>query len=63
MTIWAAISWYSAGPVITLIGRIPASDHVDILSNQVHFVVQMSFPKNDAVFHDDNSPIHTARSV
>ena len=60
--IWAAISWDSAGPIITLNCRIPDSDHVDILGNEVHYVVQM-FPKNYAVFHDDNSPIRTARSV
>jgi len=49
--IWAAISWYSAGPVIT---------RVDILGNQVHPAVQM-FPNNDAIFQDDNSPVHTTR--
>jgi len=33
--IWAAISSYYAGLVITLNLRITASDYVDILSNQV----------------------------
>jgi hypothetical protein len=32
--IWAAIFWYSAGPIITLSGQITASD-VDILG-KVH---------------------------
>ena len=41
--IWAAISWYSAGP--TLSGRITASDDVDILGNRVHRMVQGLFPK------------------
>jgi hypothetical protein len=59
VTIWAAISWYSAGPVITMSGRIAASDYVDVLGNQVHPVVQMLYD----VFHDDYSPIHVARSV
>jgi len=59
--IWAAISWYSAG--LTLSGRITASDYVDILGNQVHPMVQLLLPNNDAVFFKDNSPIHTARSV
>jgi hypothetical protein len=58
--IWAAISWYSAGP---LKGRITASDYVDISVNQVHTLVQMLFHTGDAIFQDDNSPIHTARSV
>ena len=61
--IWAAIYWYSAGPIITLNGWITANDYVDILGNQVHPVVQMLFPNNSAVFQDDSSPIHTARSV
>jgi len=61
--IWVAISWYSAGPIITLIGRISDSDHVDILGNQVHSLVQMLFPNNEGVIHDDNSPVHTHPEV
>jgi hypothetical protein len=61
--IWAAISWYSAGPIITLNCRVTASGCADILGNQVHPVVQVLFPNNDAVFEDGNSPTHTARSV
>jgi hypothetical protein len=34
--IWAAIFWNSAGSVITRNGRITASEHVDILGNQVN---------------------------
>jgi len=48
MKIWAAISWYSAGPLITTKGQIIASDCVQY---------------NDAIIQDDNSPMHTARSV
>ena len=33
--IWAAISWYSTGPIITLNGQNTASDYVNILGNQV----------------------------
>ena len=53
---------YSAGLVLTLNGQITASDYVDILGSQVNPVVQVFFP-NDADFEDDDSPIHTARSV
>ena len=63
MTIWAAISRYSAGPIITLNGRITASDYVDILGNQVRPVVHMYFPNKFAGFQDDIPPMHTARSV
>jgi hypothetical protein len=33
------------------------------LGNQVHPMIQTLFPKNGAVFQDDNSPIHTAGTV
>jgi len=55
--IWAAISQYSAGPIIALNGKITASDYVDILGDPVNPVVQM-FP-NDAIFQDDSSHIHS----
>jgi hypothetical protein len=60
--IWAGISWCSAGPIITLNGRITGS-YVDILGNQVHPMFQMLFPNNGAIFQGDNLSIHTARSV
>jgi hypothetical protein len=59
--IWVAISWYFAGLLMTLNGRIIASDYTDSLRNQVHPMIQM-FP-NNALFQDDNSPIHSARNV
>jgi hypothetical protein len=61
--IWAAISWYSAGPKTTLNGRINSCDYVDILCNQLHSGVQMLFPNHDAIFQGDNWPIHTVSSV
>jgi hypothetical protein len=36
---------------------------VGILGNQVHPVIQTSFPNKGAVFKDDNGPIHTACTV
>jgi hypothetical protein len=62
VVVWATISWYCAGPLITVHGRITASDCLDILRNQVHPTVRM-FTDNDAVFQDGSSPILTARSV
>ena len=47
---------YSAGPVLTLNGQITASDYVDILGSQVHPIVQVLFPNNDAIFKDNDSP-------
>jgi hypothetical protein len=38
------------GRVITMNGQITAGDYVDILGNQVHPMVQVLFPNNDAIF-------------
>ena len=61
--IWAAISWYSAGPINTLSGRITASDYMDILGTQVHPMVQILFPNNNAIFQEVSSLIHAAGSI
>jgi hypothetical protein len=61
--VWAAISWYSAVPIITVNGRNTVSNYVDSLGSQVHPMVQMLYPNNEAAFQDDSSPMHTARSV
>jgi hypothetical protein len=50
VTFSAAISRYSAGPIIALNGLAIAGNYVYILGNQVHPTVQMSFPISDAVF-------------
>jgi len=60
VTIWAAITWYSAGLISILNGRIIASNCVDILGKQVPPVFYMLFPNNEVIFKNDNSPIHTA---
>ena len=44
---------YFAGPVLTLNGRITAGDYMDILGSQVHPMVHVLFPNNDAIFQDD----------
>jgi hypothetical protein len=49
---------YSVGPLITLHCRTTAREHVDKLGNQMHPMIQTLFPSNDAVFQDDNGPIH-----
>jgi hypothetical protein len=54
---------YSVCAITTLHGRITAREYLDRLGNQVHLMIQTLFPNNDAVFQDDNAPIHTAGSV
>jgi hypothetical protein len=53
---------YSVGSISTLHGQITARQYVDRLGNQVHPMIQTLFP-NNAVFQDDNAPIHTAGTV
>jgi hypothetical protein len=54
---------YSVRPIITLHGRITATEYVDRLGNQVHPMIQTFVPNSDAVFQDDNVPIHIAGTV
>jgi hypothetical protein len=54
---------YSVGCIITLHGRITATEYVDKLGYQMHPITQTLFPNNDAVFQDDNAPTHTAGTV
>jgi hypothetical protein len=53
----------SVGPIITLHGQITAKEYVDRLGNQVHSVIQTSFPSSGAVFQEVSAPIHTAGTV
>jgi hypothetical protein len=57
------VAQYSVGPIITLYGRITTREYVNKLVNKVHLMIQRLFPKNDAVFQDDNAHIHTAVTV
>jgi hypothetical protein len=52
--IWAAISRYSAGPIIALNGKITASEYVNILGDPVNPVVQMLFCNSDGIFQDES---------
>jgi hypothetical protein len=56
--IWAEMYCYSAGPIITLNGRITASDYMNYLRNQMHPIL---YPNNDGGFQDGSSLMHPAR--
>jgi hypothetical protein len=58
VTVWAAILWYSVGPIITLHGQITAREYMDRLGNQVHPMIQTLF-LNSALYQDDSASIHT----
>jgi hypothetical protein len=40
---WAAISWYSVGPIITLRGQITASEYAGRLGNHDHCLIRHYF--------------------
>ena len=63
VTVCAAISWHSLGPLLVLDGRVTAKDYQTILENHVHPMVQTLYPEGGAMYQDDNAPIHTARLV
>jgi hypothetical protein len=54
---------YSLGPIITHHGLITTREYVNKLGNKVHHMIQALFSNNDAVFKNDNAPIHTAGTV
>jgi hypothetical protein len=58
---WAAISSILLLLYLTLNDRITAGDYVDIFGNQVHPLVLVLFPNNDAVFQDNDLPIHSRK--
>jgi hypothetical protein len=49
--------------IIKLHGRITTREYVGSLGNQVDSMFQMLFPSNDAVFQQDNAPIHRAGTI
>ncbi|GFV22233.1 hypothetical protein TNCV_1405321 [Trichonephila clavipes] len=53
----------SAGPIVTLKGRITGEKYKEILANQVHIVMQTLFTARDGIFQDDNAPILEAGLV
>ncbi|GFV21860.1 DDE_3 domain-containing protein [Trichonephila clavipes] len=61
--LWAAVSRFSAGPIITLEGRIPDEMYREILADQVHSTMQTLFPAGDENFQEDNALIHTVGLV
>jgi hypothetical protein len=50
----------SVGSIITLHGQITAREYVNRLGNQLQPMIQTLFANNNAVFQDNNAPIHTA---
>jgi transposase len=46
-----AISQYSVDSIVTLYDQITARRYVDRWGNQVHHMIQMLFPNNDALIH------------
>jgi hypothetical protein len=55
MMVWAAVSLYSI-PLVPMAKLL-------VVHVQLHPTFQMLFTNNDAVFQDNNAPIHTAGTV
>jgi hypothetical protein len=50
-------------PLLPFMDKLLQDIYVDKLGKQVHPVIQMLLLNNNAVFQDDNAPIHTAGTV
>lgn len=63
LKVWAAISWSGFTPLIRLEGNLNAPKYIEILKNNLinKNYVQSHHP--DFIFQNDNSPIHTSRTV
>ena len=44
-------------------GRINSQDNLEVLSNQVHPMVQVTFPEGNTIFQGNNPSIHSSRTV
>jgi len=60
--IWAAISWYSAGPIITLVKLLPVTTWTFLVTRYILWS-RCYLTNNNAIFRDDSLFIHTAGSV
>jgi transposase len=63
VTVWAVISWFSAGPIIALHGMMNAKAYEAILGDQVLPMAHTLFPDGDGIYQDDLAPCHAAKTV
>ena len=61
--IFRAICWQSTGRIISLHEKINSRDYLEILSNKVYPMIQVMLLEGNAIFQDDNAPIHIARII
>ena len=60
--IWAAESWFSAGPFVTLKERNTGEKYREILAERVHPITKTLFPARDGIFQDGNTVGHIQSS-
>jgi hypothetical protein len=58
--IWDDICWKSGRSMISLQGRINSRDYLGIWRTKFIQWLKHWFPEKNAIFQDDNAPIHTA---
>jgi len=61
--VWCRILWYLSPSLVPLDGSITAAVFNELLSNQVHPVVQTLFPDGNTIYQEYNPPIHTSGPV
>jgi hypothetical protein len=50
-------------PLLSFMAEFLQMDYVGKLGNQAYLMVQKLFSNNDAIFQDNDAPIHTAEKV
>ncbi|GFS67622.1 DDE_3 domain-containing protein [Trichonephila clavipes] len=61
--IWAYVSWFSAGLIIPMKGRITGEKYREMLADHVHLIMHILFPTRDGIFQDDNATTHAVGLV
>ncbi|GFV87354.1 DDE_3 domain-containing protein [Trichonephila clavipes] len=61
--ICSAVSWFTAGPIVTLKGIITGEKNREILVDQVHPMTLTLHFASDVIIQDDSAPIYAPEHV
>ena len=61
--VWGCFTKHGLGPIVRLDGRITVKDYMAVLRNHLVPYINTLEDKENTIFQEDNTPIHTARVV
>ena len=59
--VWGCFTKHGLGPLVRLDGKITAKEYIAVLQNHLIPYMNTLENKENAIFQEDNAPIHTAR--